>query len=305
MHYPHVLITGRAGHGKDALGSHFVEHYGFSRAAFGDPIKAEILDAYRRAPEKLSLTFVNDRAVKEQPLTRLSLQYCEDRAFVALAERIFEPEDRATLAEVRSALALLKTTDLGKFTSLRLFGTTAQEILQGAHPRGFSLTVPRSFRRICQVWGTEHRRSQPGTDDYWVDQIDEIITAAQSPMVITDGRFRNEIAWGLRIGACRIDVRRPSMDGVKLLSTESGTSQWTSTMARWLRSPSSESLLSHISVKMTLTASTLQSHSSEMIPEADERTIVVVNDGSLDDLHHSGDHALQSFSRRARRTASP
>lgn len=55
------------------------------------------------------------------------------------------------------------------------------------------VTTPLSARWVLQLWGTEFRRIREGHDSYWLDRVDEIISANPDiNYVITDVRFINE-----------------------------------------------------------------------------------------------------------------
>lgn len=182
--HPHILITGEAGHGKDTIGEYLVKNHGYLRTAFADPLKKEIIDAYKNAPELIDMAFMNIRELKNTAVERFALKYCSDKDYVATVIKTFEAED----------LVLAASQGRGVFT--------AEE----------RLDQPRSMRRIAQTWGTEYRRSK--VDSYWVDLAADFIEAANGksehqPVVICDGRFYNECDWAEKNGLKRIHVIRP------------------------------------------------------------------------------------------------
>lgn len=125
------------------------------------------------------LEFFNNRANKERTLLQFSLQYCLDADFVAL------------------------------MCPLQLSGPeTMREMVK-----------PRSFRQICQRWGTEYRRAQ--NQDYWLNKCDEfILSQCDQPVppagvVVDDLRFENEAKFLRRVGGTVINMLRDNITMVE------------------------------------------------------------------------------------------
>ena len=73
-----IGLTGLAGAGKDTVADALVEHAGFTKVAFADELRQEVLHAFERA----DLQLLTDRATKETPSDRLALGWCTDLEFV-------------------------------------------------------------------------------------------------------------------------------------------------------------------------------------------------------------------------------
>lgn len=174
---PHLIVTGAAGHGKDTIGDHLVASYGYTRLSFSDGIRDEIAEAYRQAPQPVTQAWQSDQRIKNEPDARLALVYCTDERFIGIALQAFEAEDAAI----------------------------------GPRPASESdrLLLPRSPRRIQQIWGTEHRRSED--QDYWLKYVERTVDW-EKPQVFTSIRYDNELNLAYRIGGVRIHVDRPGHD---------------------------------------------------------------------------------------------
>lgn len=301
MQKPHIIVSGEAGHGKDSVGSYLVENHGYVRSAFGDPLKEEVFGVYASAPEKVHWGTVNAREIKEVPLHRLALQNCSDESFRQLALRNFEAEDKKLLPYFQEAIDDL---DHAKRSSLTLMGHPAAKFFAMDHlSEADRLDLPRSFRRICQLWGTEHRRGENGNANYWVNQIDAFVDASDQPVVITDGRFSNECDWADKKNVRRINVTRP--ESAMSAPTEEMKGQaleaiLTNRVNNWMSAPGIETLMQLVHAKMAFSANKQPKHSSEMIPPVDDRTADLVNDGTLVQLHEKTEDALQRFVKEAR-----
>lgn len=177
---PHIFITGYAGHGKDSIGDHLVEFYGYERLSFSDGIRDEIACTYTRAPEPVTPDWQNAREIKNIDQDRLALIYCDDQAFINVALTAFEKEDQTFFDDAN--------------------------VPQNEQTLAHRLKMPRSPRRIQQIWGTEYRRTQD--DEYWLKKA-ESETDFSHPQVLTSVRHENELDFGSRVGAKRVHVIRP------------------------------------------------------------------------------------------------
>ena len=76
---PHIIgLTGPAGCGKDTVADLLVAHAGFTKLAFADALKNEVVQAFQIDP-----AFLFERDTKELPLRALALSRCLDEGFVA------------------------------------------------------------------------------------------------------------------------------------------------------------------------------------------------------------------------------
>lgn len=182
MSHPNIIITGEAGHGKDTVGLHLINKYGYVRTAFADALKNEVCGAYHEDVD-INIQFLNHRTTKEIPSPRLALRHCIDPNFITCALTAFEAEDGASLS----------TSD--------------------------RLALPRSPRRITQIWGTEYRRAT--CDTYWVDVVSRFIENSSQPVVICDGRFHNECGWALDQHVERLHVYKTAAADAKVASHSS------------------------------------------------------------------------------------
>jgi hypothetical protein len=190
MRYPHLIITGEAGHGKDTVADHLVEKLGYCTIAFADLQKKEVISAYSNSPEVVDIDFLLIRETKKTPSDRLSLVHCNDADFVKVALATFKQED----------MDLFKLRKKGILDNPRHNEYTEKE----------RLTLPRSPRRITQTWGTEFRRqSEFGHELYWIDPVTEFIKKSTKPVIVKDGRTPQELEWAKLNQIERIHVVRP------------------------------------------------------------------------------------------------
>lgn len=301
MKKPHIIVSGQAGHGKDSVGSYLVESHGYMRTAFGDPLKEEVFSIYEKSSEKVHWDTVNSREMKEVPLERLALKNCSSISFQKLSLAIFSSEDDRILPYMKLAIEILEEKNK---KNLSLMGRSANEFL-GLEKldENDRMALPRSFRRICQIWGTEHRRGAAENKNYWVDKIQEKIDASDCPVVITDGRFDNECEWAQESGIRRINVMRP-LWAMSAQSEEAKKQSLAHILdnrnINWKNAPGIETLMKLVYAKIAVNANSQVKHSSEEIPEVDDRTADLVNDGSLSQLHEKTEEALKRFMREAR-----
>lgn len=301
MQKPHIIISGQAGHGKDTVGSYLVDAHGYVRAAFGDPLKEEVFDAYVMAPQPVNWSTVNDRDIKEIPLQRLALNNCSDKNFRDLSLHNFQHEDHRLFSALSQSLEHL---DVNQRRNFSFAACSASHFLSSpSFSEDERLALPRSFRRVCQLWGTEHRRSTGGNFNYWVDKIDALVDVSESPVVITDGRFINECAWASQKGIERINVVRPEWTALgdnaairKLVFEENLKDR----IHNWMVKPNMEALSQLVHAKMAFSANEQSKHSSEIIPPVDDRTAALINDGSMAELKDKTEEALQKFTMKAR-----
>jgi hypothetical protein len=236
---PHVLLTGEAGHGKDTMCDRMISHHGYSRIGFADGVKDETCSRYLGSPINITRDYLNERSIKELPQASLALKYCSDAAYVEIALRAFESEDRELFAMT-----------VTKFGGISGYSQAESFVLD------VRMELPRSSRRITQVYGTEYRRTAPnGYAAYWIDRLQVKMESLHTPHAIADGRFPNEVALAEKINIPRIHVVRPSFGELKGVQ-----------------------------------AST---HESENIPPPDAQTIILLNDGDLASIHAKVDHAVE------------
>lgn len=196
---PHLLITGHAGHGKDTIGDYLIEHYGYECLSVSDGIRQEIAFAYTRAPDPVTETWQNERHLKNADQARLALRFCDDSDFVRCALEAFREEDRALFLTLeRTAQNTIGASVSSAIAALLDGESLALEVRMG---------LPRSPRRIQQVWGTEYRRTQDS--EYWI-KYTESNANFNEPKVLTSTRYPNELEMGDRIGGIRIHVERPN-----------------------------------------------------------------------------------------------
>lgn len=205
MDFPHILVTGEAGHGKDTIGAFLVNERGYVRTAFADPLKQEIVWAYAGAPSPVDFDFLNNRDTKKTPMARLALVHCADKNFVATCLTVFAREDVDLFESLRAHV--VAHPELNADALSLGSRTLKQAVLSEGFTEAERIALPRSARRIAQVWGTEYRRST--CDSYWVNKAAAFIEKSKTPVVICDGRFQNECDWANESGLRRIHIVRP------------------------------------------------------------------------------------------------
>ena len=235
---PHIFITGKAGHGKDSIGDHLIASFGFEKLSFSDGIRIEVAQAYTRGPEPVTKEWQDLREIKELPQARLALAYCNDAEFIATALKAFEQEDQSLFQAEKA-----RTPVWGAMQK-------ATKELKQSHSEEERMLLPRSPRRIQQLWGTEYRRAQDPL--YWLNYAEQK-TDFSCPQVLTSVRYANELEFGARINAVRIHVERPGFGSA-------------------------------------------HHHVTEQVLPMDDKTIVVVNTGSLTDLHAKIDSVVARLS---------
>lgn len=228
---PHIFITGKAGHGKDSIGDHLIASFGFEKLSFSDGIRIEVSQAYTRGPEPVTKEWQDVREIKELPQDRLALAYCNDAQFIAVALKAFEQEDQSLFQTEKAR-------------------TPGLNAMQKSFSEEDRMLLPRSPRRVQQLWGTEYRRSQDPL--YWLSYAEQK-TDFSCPQVLTSVRYANELEFGSRINAVRIHVERPGLGSA-------------------------------------------HDHVTEQMLPMDDKTIVIVNTGSLTDLHAKIDSMMASLS---------
>lgn len=301
MKLPHILVSGQAGHGKDSVGSYLTENYGYLRTAFGDPVKDEIMDNFAPGLQSQVLASLNTRECKELPSEKMALSKCLDREFIDLALRLTDSEDHKILGFFKQAILSLKSENLD---GLILMDRPASDYLSmECWDLDSRLTLPRSFRRTCQLWGTEYKRKEKGNDNYWVDQIADILNNSDSPVVITDGRGENECSWAEASGVRRIHVSRPGW--AEFCSNPVAVNQGfkeevVTSLKQWLNAPTMENGLRAAQAQIRMMGQSGRKHQSEIIPEVTETTKDIVNEGSLEELHEKVEEALGRFIREDR-----
>ena len=92
-----IGMSGKAGHGKDAVADYLQETYGFIKFGFADPLYEEVRVAYGLAEEEKQ--WMLKRENKETPWEKLALRHCTDKDFVLIMNREFpELEDDAPIS---------------------------------------------------------------------------------------------------------------------------------------------------------------------------------------------------------------
>lgn len=181
-----IALCGPAGCGKDTIADHLTANHGFVRYAFAGPLKDEVQAAYDMGD--IARVHLDSRTHKEMDVELLSLWHCSDADFV----QAVQPPRWETM--------------------------TGNERVQW-------LTKPRSWRWVCQRWGTEYRRAQD--DQYWLNKAGDFISAAKTGgmygfaaknnpkgVVITDCRFQNEADFVRTMGGELWHIRRPGIAAV-------------------------------------------------------------------------------------------
>lgn len=156
-------LAGQAGVGKDTVANYLRDTYGFVVFAFSSCLYAEVAAAFGLEDESL----LRDRATKEVPTEKLSLQYCQDANFFILMNKLLD--------------------------------RTVSESEWKIHWR----QKPLSPRQILQWWGTQYRRAQD--PNYWLNKNEDFLLGLramyrypeQAPQhfVNTTCRFPNEQEW--------------------------------------------------------------------------------------------------------------
>lgn len=178
-----IALTGLAGTGKDTVADILVTHAGFTKLAFADALRNEIVNAYADGDASTLRALLARRDTKETPTGRLAFIECQDLAFlgaVALEYARGEP----------SNFAGEHASDLHSY-----------------------LRAPRSPRQIMQLWGAEYRRSQ--SINYWTNQVASHINQlhqldGRTRFIIPDCRFENESSLVRAMGGVVWQVVRDS-----------------------------------------------------------------------------------------------
>ena len=171
-----IAISGLAGTGKDTVADILATHAGFTKLAFADALRSEIVNAYADGDAAALRALLSRRDTKETPTTRLALVNCQDFGF-------------------RGACAVAAFD-------------------QGIVLDRSWLHEPRSPRQIMQWWGTEYRRRQ--NLNYWTGKLTAHIHQLQqlnprtSRFVIPDCRFENEAATLRAMGGVVWQITRDS-----------------------------------------------------------------------------------------------
>jgi len=167
-------LVGKMGAGKDTVASFLTRLKSWERIAFSDALYEEVSAAFGASVDRLQ-----NRATKETPTLGLALYRCLDPDFIEVALE-------STIAEDEAA------------------GVTQTH----------RMIVPRSPRRILQVWGTEYRRRI--NEEYWTRKVEQkLVNNPKTNFVVTDVRFPNEADLLMRHGARIVPVVRPDQKSVE------------------------------------------------------------------------------------------
>jgi hypothetical protein len=174
-----VGLLGVKGAGKDTAASVLVAERQYRRIGFADKLYEEAAAAF-----KVTVAFMGNRDTKEKDLPELSLQNCNDMAYVACVAHALQGDQ---------------------------------------HLSAEQLAAPRSPRFILQYWGTEYRRRglpgvYAGDDSYWLNTVKAaILDSPHTSFVVTDVRFLNEFNFVRNLGGILARVRRPALEAVEAL----------------------------------------------------------------------------------------
>lgn len=172
-----VALTGPAGAGKDTVADYLVNHGGFIKLAFADPLRAEVTEAFDLYERQDILT---NRAAKEAPHHALALRNCH----------------------------------LGGngFGFIGAIATATRACVDSAW-----LDAPRSPRQILQWWGTEYRRRQNDHYwiTKMAERVGHHRGQGREHIAITDCRFANELDWVRAVGGKLWRVDRPGLPRVE------------------------------------------------------------------------------------------
>lgn len=153
-----IGLLGNKGCGKDTVAAHLAKVHGFYHTSFAKACYQEVAQAFGVTVDEL-----NNREVKETPVSWLALDRCRDGEFWAVALVELEKERIGLTGSGWSRSAV-----------------TGQYIL--------------SPRKALQLWGTEYRRSKDNF--YWIKKVkDEIDEAGAKRVVISDLREPHEAAF--------------------------------------------------------------------------------------------------------------
>lgn len=150
-----VGLAGKKGSGKDTAAEALAVK-GYYVTSFAKALKEEVAEAFGMSPDML-----NDRNIKETPLTHLSLNACKDGEFYNLA------------------LAWCKESDRLRY--------------RGGYMRNpITNSYNLSPRVAMQLWGTEYKRQEDNL--YWIKRVEEELKGVKPDKVcISDVREPHEV----------------------------------------------------------------------------------------------------------------
>lgn len=224
-----IGLTGFAGAGKDTVADLLVTHARFTKLAFADALRAEIVEGFGIEP-----SFLTNPSTKHVPCGALSMRRAPrdfvaamvlarvaGRRLPAVSAATHTPHPIVTRNRMNVEIKLGDisfgriSTDTNGAAALDDFLTHLQRH-HADHPLSDEwLDAPRSPRQIMQWWGTEYRRAQDPR--YWVRimgaRIAELQRDGLTRLVVTDVRFDNEAGLLRGRGGSLWQITRPNATG--------------------------------------------------------------------------------------------
>ena len=206
MSLPIIIMSGYAGSGKDTVGAYLAEHYNAATIALADPMKRFVRDVFG---------FSNEALWGPSAERNKEVSFSQDEAW-----HVYERFSHFCDKFVQE---MLSTQQVDVTDGIAALGTWFNKIYQVMLQAG-----KISPRTVLQLLGTEWGRTVAPT--MWVDYAVKVSKRLLSGgcsyskyegvvekdprdydyVVITDGRFRNELIGVLAVGGITVKVDRPS-----------------------------------------------------------------------------------------------